>query len=189
MQWRQARASAKNESGTGASSQSRHLLSTARRAGHPIALSVPAAGPVPGARALRGARTNRVTARRRRGAPLAGLRRADTACVFTGFYCGHLKRAFAGRQSWRFGFRGECSCSLQLLSPAVPGASPFSRVPKRGTTRSHVLALYPGTLLNTPAPQPNPAVPALQSTTAKLMPRNLTRACSGLAALAADAGG
>jgi hypothetical protein len=35
----------------------------------------------------------------------------------------------------------------------------------------------------------DPAVPALQSTTAKLMPRNLTRACSGLATLAADAGG
>lgn len=152
VRWRKARASAKNEGGTGASSRSRHLLGSSRRADHPIALPFPARGAVPGSRALRGARTHRATARRRWGAPVAVPRRPDPACVFTGFYCGHLQWAFAGRHSRLFGFRGECSCSPQLLISAVPGTSPFSRVRKRGTTTSRAFALHPVTLLKAPAP-------------------------------------
>ena len=53
---------------------------------------------------------------------------------------------------------------------------------KQETTRSRVLASRFRTRQKARAPRPTPVLSVLQTTKAKLMPRNLTRASSGLAA-------
>ena len=97
---------------------------------------------------------------------------------------GVLRPAFVAlRLPWGYG------CLHQLQAAAAPRASPSSRVLKSGATKCRAFAPLPVTLPMAAAPHPTSPQPASQATTAGLMPRNLTRACSGLAALAADAGG
>ena len=77
------------------------------------------------------------------------------------------------------------------LSAGVPGASASPRGLQWGTTRGSVRGLIRSAALNKHLPRVDrhrgPAVQPLRATSASLKPRNLTPACSGLAALAADA--
>ncbi len=76
------------------------------------------------------------------------LRRPSTA--------GALQPAFAV-----FRLPEECSCSRQLQSPAVAGASPFSWVLEAGAPRSRAFAFLPVSLRKAPAPHPAPAPPGV----------------------------
>ena len=70
--------------------------------------------------------------------------------------------------------------SFQCHSSLAPSRS--QGFVKRGTTRSRVLACRLRTHRKAKAPRQTPGHSVLQTTRAKLMPRNLTRASSGLAA-------
>ena len=118
----------------------------------------------------------RSSAPRHRLRPHGFLLRPSTAAV--------LRPALVARRlPWGY------SCLHQLETAPVPRSSPSSRVLKPGATRDRTFAPLPVTLPMAAAPYPTPDLRASQAVTAGLMPRNLTRACSGLAALAADAGG
>ena len=184
-----------NEARTGSCFRSRHRLGASGPTRLPFALAFRAQASAPVSRALRGARTNQVLSGRRRGAPVEVHRRAGTSRVLSGFCCGHLQRAFSSRHSWFFGFRGQCSCLHQPVSRGVPDVSAFARALKWGTNRVPALpfvAIHSFLSRSTAppgAPRTVPVIRSRHSTRATLMPRNLTPACSGLALLAADAGG
>ena len=189
MQWRQTRTLKENEGGIGPWPRSRRPVRPSAPLSHSVARPIPGPVPPPATRALRGARTHRPPASRRRGAPVAAPRRPDTAGVFTGFYCGHLQRAFAGRHLWLFGIRG----GVQLFAPACNVSRPWRLFVVTGSETG----CHPGPRLRIPSRHtpkgpmsyPTSPLPVFQTATARLMPRNLTRASSGLATLAADAGG
>ena len=184
-----------NEARTGSCFRPLHRLGASGSTSLSFALAYRARASAPVSRALRGARTNQVLSGRRRGVPVEVHRRSGTSRVLSGFCCGHLQRAFSSRQSSFFGFRGQCSCLHQPVARGVPDGSAFAGALPGGTSGAPALPFvaidsFPSrSTAPLYAPRAVQALGSRHSRRATPMPRNLTPACSGLALLAADAGG
>ena len=154
-------------------------LSVARRGHAPV---IP-----PASRALRAARTHRVSSQCRREAPIEARRPPGTTGVPSAFYCEHLHRkfwqAFEVRRLPR-----KCSCLARPVPRGLPGTSAYRRS-RREATSGRPLPFRSGTLRSGQTPRFAPGGRAQSNNEGQPNAAPSNPACSGLATLAADARG